>query len=202
MGTMYQMCCLAKTHAVPINFTPCDTRLAKTRLHHLGSSFIRHLQASINYGGLIKGDLIGALAGTISAEDEIESYIKTKMYNLQESYAQMAAFSEERMASFLKKALESATHVARKMLIYECKLAGDSKQEVQARYQEAMPANLAKLFDGLLVLDAWYTSELKRQLRRPDQHQYEGVLKALRLKLPLILEFLRWNIIRLDKAVR
>jgi predicted nucleotidyltransferase len=202
MGVMYQLCCLAKQHHVPINFTPCDTRLARTRLHHLGSSFIRHLRASIEAGGLIKGDLVGFLAETISAEDEIESYIRAKMYNMQESYAQMAAFSEERMASFLKKALESVTHVARKMLIYEGKLAGDSKKQVQGRYRQVMPPRLSKLLDEVLAADSWYTAELARQIRRPDQHQYRDVIKTLKQKIPLVVEFLRWNIIRLDRAAR
>lgn len=191
---------VAYTLHVPINFTPCDTVLAKTRLHHLGMSFIRHLQASIDAGGLIKGNLVDLLAPTIPAEQEIESYIKMKMYSMQEGLAQMTTFSEERLAAFLKKALEASTHVARKMLIYEGTLGGDSKKEVQKRYWETMPTYLSDLFDHLIGIDAWYSSQLAFQMETPRQTEYARTLSELETELPRVLEFLRSNILRLDKA--
>jgi predicted nucleotidyltransferase len=187
---------------VPINFTPCDTLLAQTRLHHLGSSFMRHLQASIDAGGLIKGDLVSMLAPTVTPEDEIESYIKMKMYNMQESMAQMTSFSEERLVSFYKKALEASTHVARKMLIYEGTLVGDSKKQVQERYWETMPPELAHLFDGLVGHDRFYTELLEAQLQNPCERVYNRGLRELMVDncLPQTLRFLRLNIIRLHGA--
>lgn len=202
METMHNIDRRASALHVPINFTPCDTVLAKTRLHHLGTSFITHLQASINAGGLIKGNLIDLLAPTIPATQEIESYIKMKMYSMQESLAQMMSFSEERRTAFLKKALEASTHVARKMLIYEGTLRGDSKKEVQERYRATMPANLAEQFDRLLSLDYSYSIDLDTQLEEPNQDKYEKVLSRLQKQLPKVLEFLRSNILRLDGARR
>jgi len=198
MNALHEIDQAAHALHVPINFTPCDTVLAKTRLHHLGTSFIRHLQASIDAGGLIKGNLVDLLAPTIPATDEIESYTKMKMYSMQESLAQMTSFSEERFAAFLKKALEAPTHIARKMLIYESVLRGDSKQEVRQQYQEIMPTRLAEQFNHLLEVDSWYTSELESQLKHPHQNRYEIALIRLQEELPKVIEFIRSNILRLD----
>jgi len=200
MNAMHEVDRLAHVLHVPINFTPCDTVLAETRLHHLGTSFVRHLQASINAGGLIKGNLVDLLAPTIPATQEIESYIKMKMYSMQESLAQMMSFSEERRVAFLKKALEASTHVARKMLIYEGTLRGDSKKEVQERYRATMPTNLAEQFDRLLSLDYSYSVDLDIQREEPNQDKYEKVLNRLQRQLPKVLQFLRSNILRLNGA--
>lgn len=186
---------------VPINFTPCDTAVAGTRFHALGSAFVRHLRSAIDAGGLIKGNLIDQLAPTIPAEQEIESYIRMKMYNLQESLVQMKSFSEERRVAFLKKALEASTHVARKMLIYEDTLRGDdSKREVQERYRETMPSLLSKRFDYLLKVDRQYSADLEGQMEKPNQKVYEIALDRLEGHLPDVLEFLRMNILRLNEA--
>lgn len=198
MGIMHEIDQMAHALHVPINFTPCDTVLARTRLHHLGMSFIRHLQASIEAGGLIKGNPVDLIAPTIPASQEIESYIKMKMYSIQESLAQMTTFSEERQAAFLKKALEASTHVARKMLIYEGTLRGDSKREVQEWYRETMPGALSEQCDRLIRLDRQYTENLKAQLENPNEGMYREALGKLESQLPRVLEFLRSNIIRLD----
>ena len=185
---------------VPINFTPCDTTIASTRLHHLGSSFIRHLQASIDAGGLVKGDLLSHLAPTVSVNEEIESYIKIKMYNMMESFAQSASFTAERSASFYKKMLEASTHVARKMLIYEGTLEGDSKKQVRKRYAETMPLEMSNLFSLLLNADARYTEEVERQSVTPNETRYPEALNELHKQVPVLIQFLRLNIVRLNEA--
>lgn len=200
MSAMHEVNQFAHALHVPINFTPCDTVLATTRLHHLHRSFILHLQASIDAGGLIKGDFLNLLAPTIPAAQEIESYIKMKMYSMQESLAQMTCFSEERLAAFLKKALEASTHVARKMLIYEGTLRGDSKREVQERYRETMPNVLSRQFDFLLSLDHAYSIDLELQMEEPNREKYKKALGRLQNQLPRVLAFLRSNIIRLNDA--
>lgn len=189
-----------RAHAehVPINYTPCDTVLARTRLHHLGNSFITHLQASIDAGGLIKGNLVDLLAPTIPATQEIESYIKMKMYTVQESLMEMTSFSEERLAAFLKKALEAPTHVARKMLIYEGALRGDSKRDVRESYREVMPGHLSEQLEYLLAVDAWYSEKLQCQMNDPDKRLYADTLTMLEADLPHVLGFLRANILRLN----
>lgn len=196
--TLHEIGRTAHALHVPINFTPCDTVLAKTRLHHIGASFLQHLQASMDAGGMVKGRFINLFAPTVSTQQEIESYIKMKMYSIQESFMEMPTYSDERMARFLKKALEAPTHVARKMLIYESVLDGDSKQEVQARYQETMPTGLVNQLNILFRLDAWYTRELENQIKSRDKANYAMVLEHLCLELPRVLAFLRSSILHLN----
>lgn len=198
MGAMHEVSRLALGLHVPINFTPCDTVLAQTRLHHLGSSFVRHLQSSIDAGGLIKGNLVDLLAPTVPVAEEIESYIKHKMYSLQAAIAQIAFFSEAEVARLLRKALEAPMHVARKMLIYEGALGGDSKGEVRERYRETMPRSLSDPFDLLLRADFFYNIDLACHLEEPDQDKYAVVLGQLQQQLPRVLGFLRANILRLN----
>jgi predicted nucleotidyltransferase len=200
MGAMHHVDRMAHSLYVPINYTPCDTALARTRFHALGVAFVRHLQAAIDAGGLIKGNLVDLLAPTAPVEQELESYISRKMYSLQAALAQMASFDEKELARFFRKAFEAPMHIARKMLIYEGTLEGDSKQDVRERYRETMPTHLGEQFDYLLSVDSWYNLELESQLGNPDEDQYVATLSSLQSELPKVLEFLRANIRRLNDA--
>lgn len=200
MRAMHEVSQMAQELHVPINFTPCDTTVAGTRLHHLHRSFVRHLQASIDAGGLIKGTFVDLLAPTIPAEQEIESYIKMKMYSIQESLAQSAVFTREEVARFLKKAFEAPVHVARKMLIYENRLFDDSKRGVQNRYREVMPKALSELLDDLARADYSYSIDLDVQLEEQHQEKYRRTLDRLQGHVPRVLKFLRANIVRLNGA--
>lgn len=197
---MHRLNRFANTLHIPINYTPCDTAVARTYLHALGKAFVQHLQAAIDAGGIIKGNLVDILAPTMSATQEVESYISRKMFSLMESYAEMSTYSEERLFAFLKKALEAPMHVARKMLIYEGTMQGDSKREVQEQYKVTMPMRLVKQFEGLQLGDSLYTKELKHQIKHPNEVEYKNELLALRMQLPYVLEFIRGNIQYLDAA--
>ncbi len=199
MEVMHDIDRSASSLHVPINFTPCDTVLARTRFHLLGTAFMRHLQLSIAAGGLIKGDLAALLAPTVPVKQEIESYLSSKMYRLQESMAQMATLSEERMAVFLKKTLEAPMHVARKMLVYSGTLHGDSKEEVRERYCETMPRPLSDLFEDLVKADRLYSLDLALQVGgHPEQKLYEAVLGKVVEQVPKVLEFIRANLLCID----
>jgi predicted nucleotidyltransferase len=200
VGAMHHVDRMAHALHVPINYTPCDTALARTRLHVVGTSFVRHLQCAIDAGGLIKGNLADLLAPTVPVAQELESYISRKMYSLQAALAQMASFDEKELARFFRKALEAPMHIARKMLIYEGTLEGDSKQDVRTRYRETMPTYLGEQFDYLLSVDSHYSLELGLQLEIQDQEQYSDALVSLQSELPKVLEFLRANILRLNDA--
>lgn len=199
--TMHAVGRVAHTLHVPVNFTSCDTAVAGTRFHHLGTSFVQHLQAAADAGGVIKGNLVSLLAPTITLKEEIESYIRMKMFGVQTAFTQMASFSEEDLMRFLRKALEAPMHVARKMLIYENALRGDSKKEVRERYQEAMPSGLGAQFNELLDLDSWYTEDLESQLKKPNKDRYLLTIAELEEEVPTaVLAFLRANILRLSNA--
>ena len=198
VAAMHSVDRLACSLHVPINFVPCDTVLASTRLHHLGTSFTQHLQTSIAAGGLIKGDFLGFLAPTLPTQLEVETYIEAKMYKLQESYAQMASFSDERLAVFLKKVLEAPMHVARKMLVHGDLLRGDSKVKVHERYLQVMPQHLGEQLFSLVLTDAWYSEELATQRLFLNEARYEKAIDHLKRNVPHVLRFLRSNILLLN----
>ena len=189
---------------VPINFTPCDVAMAQTRFHHLGTAFIRHVSGTMRVGGLIKGEsFLEVLAPTVPVDQEIESYLKMKLYTMMECLASDSVFSEEQQVRFFKKGLEAVTHTARKVLLYEDLLVGDSKQEVRMRYREVMPQNLSDMLDALIMLDHLYTEELYDQLDDGlNEAKYRAVLSLLSLGMPSIAEFIRLNILHISAQTR
>lgn len=200
LETMQNLRCAALELHVPINFAPCDTMVAQTRLHHFGGAFREHLQAVAQEHGVVKGDIFKQLAPSTSPQREIENYLRMKLYTLTEGMTESPSYSDEMLARFLKKALEAPMHTARKMLVYESVLDGDSKQEVQQRYRETMTPDMADRLDRLLRLDAWYSSELEKQLKEPNRDHYTVVIEFLQEKVGLVLEFLRANLLMLNKV--
>lgn len=193
---MRELDCAAKALFVPINFTPCDTVVAKTPHHAVSESFRWHLDTSVENGGLIKGSL-DILAKTAPAKFDIEQYVSRKMYNLTEGRAHMTTYSDEHLAGFLKKAIEMPMHIARKMLVYEHKLIGDSKREVVEQYARVMPHDLAAKLSRLVEHDAWYTRQLTRLMDKPEEAVFGMVHRELLSVLPEIDFFVRENLLRL-----
>jgi predicted nucleotidyltransferase len=197
---LQRLSAVGKSLLVPINFTPCDVALARTRMHNFGPSFLKHLETSAGAGGRIKGSLEGLFVPTISIKDEIGSYLRAKLYNLAEAEAQMGTFSEERLAAFLKKVLEAPLHVARKMLVYEKKMTkGDSKREVRNLYDAMMPKYMARMLEELLELDTRYSGIVDLQLKRPDQVAYEQAIDMLKRDVRSVINFVRYNAMRFDQ---
>jgi predicted nucleotidyltransferase len=185
---------MAKERHVPLVCIPCDTLLAGTRMHHVGHSFYRHLKRSAETGGLLKGDPLGQLAHSVSEEEELEAYLRVKMYNLQESWGLARTFSEERRASYLKKVLEAPMHIARKTLAYQAALAQDSKAYIVSRYREVMPRAMAGQLESLVELDASYTRELFSHRRVPRKPEYERLLSSIVARSEEVISFVRANL--------
>lgn len=187
---------------VPLCFIPCDTALARTRMHHVGGSFLRHLQKSIDAGGLLKGDPLAPIVSSIPEHDELESYLRVKMYNLQESWAQVHTFSEERTAAYLKKLLEAPMHVARKTLAHAGPLEEDSKGYIRARYAQVMPVRMSDMLGKLVQADIGYTQALERHLAAPCEAQYAEMLHRLLRCTRDVLDFVRSNLAYVAAAAR
>lgn len=202
-AAMQHLSARANQHHVPLTFIPCDTEVMKTRLHHFGPDFIKHLRSSARQGGLIKGDPFRHIAASISQEQEFESYLRVKAYTLQEGWAEFPVLSEERQAAFLKKALEAPLHIARKLLrLHGYLQENDSKAQVRKQYAISMPQQAVEMLGRILHLDVEYTRELDRQLQEPSLEDYETFLTYLAEEVPNILEFLRWNIQFVVKEAR
>lgn len=191
---MQGMSAYAKSLYVPLGCIPCDTLVASTRMHHLGPSFRRHLERCADVGGLLKGDPLELVMASVSEKEELESYLRVKMYNLQEAWAKISTFSEERLASYYQKLLEAPMHVARKMLAHEERLDGDSKAYVCAHYRECMPRSMADSLDELVGLDRWYTVGLSEQLEHPQKDAYYVLLTSILTRSEYVLAFIRENL--------
>jgi len=183
----------AARRRVPLVCIPCDTLLSETHMHHIGGSFFWHLQKAVETGGLLKGDPLRLVTGLRSRQEEAESYLRVKMYNLQESWGMVQTFSEERMASYLKKLLEAPVHIARKTLEHQGLLSGDSKQQIRIRYGEHMDAVLSLQLEKLVELDARYSEELRMQLECPDEKRYRQMLDSILMRSEDVLSFVRAN---------
>lgn len=191
----------AKLH-VPLSFLPCDVSIARTRMHHLGGSFVRHLQRSVEHGGNLKGDVFVHLSPSQSEEEELESYLRVKYYKLMHQWVEAVEFTPEREAGFLQKVLEAPMHVARKVLAHQGWMEGDSKTEILSQYSSRMPEELADELRRLVRLDACYTTKLHEQLHERDRETYTTCLFVLRQYPPTVIEFVRRNLLFITKATR
>lgn len=188
-----------KEVSVTVNFIPCDSATARSGMHHFGPGFIGHLENSAKAGGTIKGDVVSHLAPGVSREEEVTSYVRSKLYNLEEAYTQYSSFSSEKKASYLKKILEAPMHVARKFVGRHGQPADDSKRAIRDFYALMAPAHLSQELEELIALDAWYTAELEAQLVAFDRVRYEACLARIEAAIPRTVAFVRANALLIDE---
>lgn len=193
---MQALSSLAFKRNVPATFLPCDNAIRGTRMHHFGGSFRRHIETAITAKGVLKGDPLSALASTTPERDELEGYLRVKMYNLQEAWAGFhSELSEERRVGIFKKLLEAPMHIARKTLNRIRPLADDSKMYIQEQYIREMPRSMVEGFERLLGLDAEYTREVERQLAKLNAHSYQKCLADIAARAGEVLGFVRQNLL-------
>lgn len=185
---------------VTINFIPCDSETAKSGMHHFGPGFVGHLENSKNAGGVVKGDVVSKIGPTVTREEEAKTYVRSKLYNLEESYSQYSSFSNERKVGYLKKILEAPVHVVRKVVGMQGTLADDSKRAVIARYAEIAPPNLLNELNELVALDAWYTAEVDAVMQYFDRERYGACLQRIEAAIPKTVAFVRANALLLDAS--
>ena len=202
MSVMQKVSLFAKKSYVPINFIPCDSALAKSRMHMFGPSFMKHLVLSVAAGGAIKGNIANFLGYSLSTNLEIEAYIRAKLYNFEEAYAVIGSFGEERRINLIKKSLEAPMHIARKVLHYKGVAEVDEKKGVVLAYSESMPAKLTEPFKKLLANNMCYSEELEAELKNANYKKYNFLLNYLESEILSVIKFLRSNMILFDqKAV-
>ena len=191
---MRQAIAVALDRCVPFSFIFCDTLLARTRMHHIGDSFLRHLQRSSEMDGLLKGNPLEHVAPSVREQEELESYLRVKMYNLQEAYAQSATFSDERRATYLKKLYEAPVHVARKVLAILEPLQSDSKSFVRSRYRELLPHNMVLQLEALITADEEYTALFPEAVGEWWEDEYRAYLSTMMGRSEDVLNFIRSNL--------
>ncbi len=200
-GVIQSVTAMANLRRVPLTCVPCDTLVSATHMHHIGSSLREHLEVSGRAGGLLKGDPLRHIASVRPHEEEVEEYLRFKLYGIQEAFGESQTFSEEKLASYLKKLLEAPMHVARKVLAHRGLLEGDSKAEVCIFYRK-MDYALSDHLERLVSLDALYTEELREQLRCPHEKGYRMMLQKILSNSEDVLSFVRANSMFLAATAR
>jgi predicted nucleotidyltransferase len=196
-ANMQRLSALAAKWAVPLTFVPCCGAVAISRMHHLGPSFFAHIARSAQAGGVIKG-WPPTLRQDMSKDAELESYLRVKLYSLQEQCAEFPAKTHEQQAHTLKKMLEAPLHVARKTLARISTLKGDSKASIRTQYAEEMPQKHADRLEDLLLLDAEYTRALEEQLKTPDKLEYDALFNYLAEHMVEVIAFVKLNALHID----
>lgn len=202
MKLLQQLTAFAKQRYVPLEFNPCDSRTIQTRFHDFGPAFRSHLAASAVRGGIIAENPIPMF--NTDGDDmaaEVDSYIRKQLLRLEKGLTKYPSMTLEQKCTFLQKALEAPTHIARKVLhrIDAMPKTGDSKWAIVDAYAEVMPQDLAAHCRKLVNDDAWYTDKLLRQLRRPDREEYEETWEVLEQFPYDVLRFVRDNIVYVEK---
>lgn len=173
---MQRMSQLAAGYDVPLTFIPSSIEIAATKMHHLGPSFWRHIARSAQAGGVIKGWPM--VVHTRSESEELESYVRFKLYKLESAWAEYPGKSPAEQAQVLQKMLEAPLHVARRVVQGLFSGDADSKDGVAQEYQKHLTA-LAGQLRSLVSLDREYTTMLHRQLKSRNEADYKDVLKYL-----------------------
>lgn len=199
VSLLQDICRSASMLHVPVNFVPVDTDLSASTMHHLGVAFVEHISSAADNGGLIKGDLPKNLRVNQPVQSEVRSYVRSKMYNLEEGWTSFTSASEERKALFLKKVLELPLHMARKVLYLHDAMGGDSKVDVCRAFATWADSQTRTLFEELLALDSMYTTALEKQLSEPNRNDYINTWNALIDGIPKAVRFARLNAMKLSE---
>lgn len=199
MQTLQQLHEFGDSLLVPVNFVPADYTILATKMHLFGPLFRDNLHNAVGSGGLIKGSLDGLFDESVGPGEELEEYVRAKMYTLQESVTEIASASEEKKMRTLKKSLEAPMHVARKMLGARESICYGSKTEVLSGYARCAPRCLASQLSRLVDVDRAYTNEIKEQQKFPNEKKYLAKLADLEGRIPQTLEFIRGNILWLSE---
>jgi len=201
-AVMQELSVYAQRYYVPLTFIQSDTRLARTRMHHFGPSFVEHLRRSMEKGGNIKGVMLDMFAASVDRHSAAEEYLRYKMHYLQTHWAAYPALDHKDKAEFLKKCLEAPLHVARKTLSWLGPLTVDSKLHIRQQYSTCMPEGMVSILGELVNVDVEYSLELERQIKEPDEEDYEIMLRYLEEQVPQVLEFVTRNLEFINGAAR
>ncbi len=189
---------------VPMQFVPCSVSLANTRFHHFGDAFRSFMEKALDEGSveLIKGKaLFGDFVNGAEVSVEVESWLRAKLYSLEESWCLSRIASEKEGLHTLKKAMEAPVHAARKILALLEYGNFCAKNDVVDAYLQNMPESLGKSLKFLVSADQAYTAELRRQASTLDGVRYAEAIFRLEGVVPQVLDFLHENIKFLSEEV-
>lgn len=178
---------------VPLELIPLDHVTASSRLHHIGPSFYESLQRCVQRGGAIRSDPLGLFPqGHVSDYEDVRSYVQNKLRTFEKGICFDLEVSDPAHLKLIQKALESAVHIARKILWLENLLEGDdSATSVEVLFLQTANLEEARVFRLLRAMDREYSELLDDAMRSYHREVYIQGLSALRYAVQDALDFSR-----------
>lgn len=185
---------------VPLNIISIAADIAKSPLHSIGASFMRHLLHAAEKSGNVKGKNLKDLISSAHfdwKEDE-RSYFRHKLRKLEEWLCDASVLNEDALLHAITKALGVAVRTARKVLIWHHgPMPDDSAREVYKRYPSIASKDELELFERLIGTDECYNLALPPHIEKPNKEEYNYLIKRLTGVVWDAHEFVRLTALRL-----
>lgn len=170
---------------VPIEFIPI--RLGSQ--HNIGRSFLAHIAAAIENGGLVKENPVPLLD---QPSDDTREYLIRKIGKLEAKMGIIDTTDEPELHRLYQKILEAPVHAGRKLLIAKgVSLNRDDRKSVFGHLNEVAGKSQIQLLERVIEVDNLYTNTLHRQFLTPNQREYVRVLQEIHDTAWTAIEFVR-----------
>ena len=178
---------------IPLEIIPTDIHLALRGDHSIGASFAKHLQASVERGGLINTNPLKFFQlDHANATEDARNYIRIKRQKVEKGLIRMESMETGELYRFLQKTMDAPFHAIRKLLCADgAEMTDDSKKSALKRFLEDANTNERKTLGAIAEIDSLYTAELAHQIKKLNPGQYLQLIREIKETVPAVLEFLR-----------
>jgi len=190
--------------SVSLEITTIDEEIAATKLHDYGPLMLAHLACAVNKQGPIKENPCKWLSPNVgSADEDVRNYLRHKRAFFEDRGNYLFYLSESEMYHLLRKILEVAIHVGRRVIaLTDGPRAADSRRAVLERYPQVASQRAEELFHYLVAADDAYTRDLEKQLAgssgEAEERHYRKTIRSIQAALPLAFDFVRQNSLMID----
>jgi predicted nucleotidyltransferase len=198
----------AREMFVPLELIPIDVRIARSQMHTISPSFMRHLTIVAQINGYTKSELVSMLRPhTATSAQDVLMYLSHKTSEHEKGVRRMVSRCDERYFGFLHGVLDDPIHAARKLLWHDGKCpTPDASQAVIRRYVTVYPRRLGKMLTKLVEADHRYRGFIANCLAEPEEEvrlaEYQKELGRIEALAPVALEFLKANALMLARRRR
>ncbi len=192
---------------VPLELIPIDERIARSSMHTISPSFMRHLTIVAQINGHKKSALVSALKPhTVTSERDVQNYLSYKVSEHEKGVRRITSGDDVQYCGFLHGVLDDPVHAARKLLWHdELCPTPDGSQAVIRRFTATYPRKLGEMLTKLAEADYRYRDYVRSCLEPDIEVQKDEYLKELgRIEAlaPVALEFLKATALMLARRRR
>lgn len=188
---------------LPLEIVSMDKVVAASELSNVGNTFGEHIDACAIKGGLIKGDVSSMLHQWPDIIEDLVSYMRGKIRQMEKGMGDIPVLSEPDLCHFLQKCLEAPVHIGRKLMrCQRVDLPDDSKRTVAKYLPKHIDTVIAQTFEEIMAIDRHYTQELERQLAMPDESRYFEEMDKLIACTRLSFDFVRTVSLQFESTLR